>query len=334
MTDTSTLAVHSGALGDLVLFGRLLEQLDGQVTLVAGGEKGKLLQELGVVARALDFDALPMHELFSDTPPSQCKLPQLLGRHDRLISCFGVDDPQARRRLIAFCGTGAADFLPIRPPPDWDSHLLDLWLQLLHAPGRGAIRGTGEAGPAGLIQFAPWPLCDSMRHEAQAALADIGCRDEYAVIHPGAGSKAKCWPMERFMELAEIVARRQPRQVPAHEHAPGATDRDGRATIAQVIFVVGPAEFDWWGQARLDSIRKRYPLLSAPPLGVLAGVLAGASLYIGNDSGVSHMAAAVGAPTIAIFGPSSSAHFAPLGPRVRIGSFTSSPPELGRWSAW
>jgi ADP-heptose:LPS heptosyltransferase len=147
-----------------------------------------------------------------------------------------------------------------------------------------------------------------MRHEAQETLADIGCRDKYAVIHPGAGSLTKCWPLERFKELA--------------------TGLRGRM---QVIFVVGPAEMDWWGQAELESIGKQFPLLSAPRLDVLAGILAGASLYVGNDSGVSHLAAAVGAPTTAIFGPSSSTHFAPLGPRVHIAPFTSSPAALDYW---
>ena len=48
----------------------------------------------------------------------------------------------------------------------------------------------------------------------------------------------------------------------------------------------------------------------------LAGVLASASLYLGNDSGVTHLAAAVGAPTIAVFGPTDPVIWAPVGPRV------------------
>jgi len=50
---------------------------------------------------------------------------------------------------------------------------------------------------------------------------------------------------------------------------------------------------------------------------VLAGVLAGAETYLGNDSGVSHLAAAVGTPTLALFGPTDARHFRPVGRRVR-----------------
>jgi len=53
------------------------------------------------------------------------------------------------------------------------------------------------------------------------------------------------------------------------------------------------------------------------PLRTLAGVLARCSVYVGNDSGVSHLAAAVGAPTVAIFGPTDPRVWGPRGPRVQ-----------------
>jgi ADP-heptose:LPS heptosyltransferase len=53
------------------------------------------------------------------------------------------------------------------------------------------------------------------------------------------------------------------------------------------------------------------------PLPQLAAKLAAAALYIGNDSGVTHLAAAAGAPTIALFGPTDPATWAPIG-TVRV----------------
>jgi ADP-heptose:LPS heptosyltransferase len=50
----------------------------------------------------------------------------------------------------------------------------------------------------------------------------------------------------------------------------------------------------------------------------LACWLAGASLYVGNDSGITHLAAAAGAPVVALFGPTDPAVWAPRGPRVRV----------------
>ncbi len=49
--------------------------------------------------------------------------------------------------------------------------------------------------------------------------------------------------------------------------------------------------------------------------------LARASLYIGNDSGITHLAAAVGTPVLAMFGPTDPAVWAPRGPNVRVGLF-------------
>ena len=55
----------------------------------------------------------------------------------------------------------------------------------------------------------------------------------------------------------------------------------------------------------------------------LACWLARASLYIGNDSGITHLAAAVGTPTLALFGPTDPAVWAPRGPNVRVAKFIS-----------
>jgi heptosyltransferase-3 len=54
------------------------------------------------------------------------------------------------------------------------------------------------------------------------------------------------------------------------------------------------------------------------PVRVLGAVLARAGLYVGNDSGVSHLAGAYGAPTIALFGPTDPALWSPVGPRVSV----------------
>ena len=54
------------------------------------------------------------------------------------------------------------------------------------------------------------------------------------------------------------------------------------------------------------------------PLDQLAALLARTGLHLGNDAGVSHLAAAVGAPTVCLFGPTDASCWAPLGPRVRV----------------
>lgn len=279
----TTLAIHSGALGDLVLFGRLCERLGGDVTLVTGRAKGNLLVGLGAAAGAIDFDLLPMHEAFSDRPLDQCLLTRRLGGYDRLVSCFAAGDRAAELRLAAICGAESAAFLPIRPEPGFKGHLLELWCDLLGESMSELPRTT-------------WPVPEAWRKQGVNALRKLGLKSSPTVIHPGSGGAAKCWPLERFVELAGRLK--------------------GRGD--EVLMVLGPAEIDRWGERRIGPVRGQLPLLESPSLELLAGVLAGCRAYAGNDSGASHLAAAVGAASLVLFGPSNSTHFAPLGPSVKV----------------
>lgn len=109
------------------------------------------------------------------------------------------------------------------------------------------------------------------------------------VIHPGSGSPKKNWPLHRFQELADSLAARG----------------------LSVTWCCGPAE-----QERGFSLSARS--LPPMPLSELASVLASARLYIGNDSGITHLAAAVGCPTVALFGPTDPAVWAPRGNHVHV----------------
>jgi ADP-heptose:LPS heptosyltransferase len=106
------------------------------------------------------------------------------------------------------------------------------------------------------------------------------------LIHPGSGSPAKNWPMARFREVATRL------------------ERDG----FPVQWILGPN----------DNLAVPGPCLTGVDLANLAGALAGSRLYLGNDSGVSHLAAAVGCPAIVIFGPTDPLVWAPAGERVTV----------------
>ncbi|NIA21456.1 MAG: hypothetical protein GWP05_05695 [Anaerolineaceae bacterium] len=113
-----------------------------------------------------------------------------------------------------------------------------------------------------------------------------------AMIHPGSGSQSKNWPLNRFRRLADRLI--------------------GRGL--QVTWIVGPAETESSEFADLAPEENR---AVCPALTDLATMLSAARLYVGNDSGITHLAAAVGAPTVALFGPSNAAVWAPRGANVR-----------------
>jgi heptosyltransferase-3 len=110
------------------------------------------------------------------------------------------------------------------------------------------------------------------------------------VIHPGSGSPKKNWPIEDFLTVARTFS------------------AEGR----RVTWCMGPAE-DERGFRDLSG-----ELLQCASLVELAARLVTARFYVGNDTGITHLAAALGVPTVAIFGPTDPRIWAPRGENVRV----------------
>ena len=116
------------------------------------------------------------------------------------------------------------------------------------------------------------------------------------VIHPGSGSADKCWPSSRFLELTHRL----------------------RAAGHTVRVLLGEVELERWPSARIDAFANIAEVARPQSLIELLRTLADAALYIGNDSGPSHLAAMLGLPTLCLFGPTNPTLWRPLGPQVRI----------------
>ena len=125
---------------------------------------------------------------------------------------------------------------------------------------------------------------DNRRNEAK--------QSEKILIHPGAGSIRKRWPISDFLEVAAML------------------EADG----LKPEFILGPAEEDM--VAKLQQPDRTVHALS--DLLELADLLKSAAGYIGNDSGASHLAAFLGLPTTVIFGPADSKRWTPVGRNVAI----------------
>jgi heptosyltransferase-2 len=91
---------------------------------------------------------------------------------------------------------------------------------------------------------------------------------------------------------------------------------------APVLLVLGEAERERWNAQDLALLPsphgQRREIADCPPLPALAAALRQCRLFLGHDSGLSHLAAAVGRPCVLLFGPTDPAMWAPPGPRVQV----------------
>ncbi|MCK7469277.1 MAG: hypothetical protein MZU91_14895 [Desulfosudis oleivorans] len=117
-------------------------------------------------------------------------------------------------------------------------------------------------------------------------------RSKTVLIHPGAGSPRKRWPLSGFRDVAVQLA----------------------ALRLSPEFVIGPAEQDL-----LPELARRDATVHRPDDSLdLLALLRSAAAYIGNDSGVSHLAAWAGLPSVVIFGPTDPVRWRPRGCSVEI----------------
>jgi hypothetical protein len=116
------------------------------------------------------------------------------------------------------------------------------------------------------------------------------------VIHPGSGSREKCWPEESFLSLAKSVRTR------------------GR----QCRMLLGEVELEKWPAETIRNLESVCEVKRPENYVALFRELSAAAAFVGNDSGSGHLAGIMGVPTLSLFGPSDPAVWKPLGPRVQV----------------
>jgi heptosyltransferase III len=278
----NVLIFHLGALGDFILTWPVALALgrlypQSRIFYVTHAGKGQLAE------RALRVDSLDIeagwHALFADR--SQLPPPA----HKLLASAHTV---------VSFLSNGqdtwADNVCRIAP----DTTLIHVKPATLAAPSTGEHASTFIQR-----QLHTWPAIATAVGQILRSIADrgVGGRatpDGTILLHPGSGAPFKCWPVDRFIELGERLS--------TAGHA--------------VKFVVGEAELERWPRQTLDRLARAARLEQPTDLIRLWQLVNAASLFIGNDSGPSHLAGILGVPTITLFGPTNPQVWKPLGPRV------------------
>ncbi|WP_420732140.1 glycosyltransferase family 9 protein [Hwanghaeella sp. 1Z406] len=157
----------------------------------------------------------------------------------------------------------------------------------------GSMVGRADNPPLPKMWWSP-------DHEERAA-AKIGSGNgKILAIGPTANWQGKIWPADRFVSLIDAL-----------------TGPSGPLPRAKVAVFGGPGERQQ-AMPVLQSVPedRRIDLVGTVDLLTAAAAMSRMALYVGNDSGLMHMSAAVGTPTLGLFGPSQEALYAPRGPRA------------------
>jgi heptosyltransferase-3 len=278
------LVVHPGALGDVLLAAPALAHLGAlgfATTLGATSRLLGLFARSGLVDGVRDLDGLGLHRLFVE--PADPGARSTVASFDALVCWLGARDLVFRRNLAAL---GRPTVIARATPPP--------------GTGRHASRHLVES----LAPLGPLPVdlpavrvrvaeADGAAAEAWLAARGIGPA-EAIVLQPGAGSAVKVWP-----GFATLARRLRDAGVPVVTLAGPA---DG--TLVDMLLAAGAVAE--------DTVARDWRL---PELGALLSL---ARATIGNDSGPTHLAAAIGCPTVALFGPTDPEIWAPLGSHVRV----------------
>ena len=288
-------------MGDTVVATPLLRGVrrafpDARVTLLTGKAAAAVLHGCPFLDRVVCYDPYETQRGMAEF----LRLVRSLRRPGRPDLCV-VADRSMRSALAAFlCGgrvragfnsEGRAWLLTHPVPYDPARREIECYLDILRAvaPERGE-------GPPYDASPELWITGDERARGAQILAEREALGPLLVGLQPGASYAAKQWSPEGFAAVADALA------------------EDG----AGIVLVGGPDEAE---AARAVCQAMRAPavnLTGATSLRETMGVLSHLTLFVGNDTGVNHIAAALGVPTVGLFGPTSAPKWGNVGPRAAV----------------
>jgi heptosyltransferase-3 len=290
---------HQGALGDLLLAGPALAALSRHYAgarLTALGHP----ERWGLYSRSLPLDAVwdsgeaRWACLFSDGDVPP-PLEALLARF-QLALVFSPRPQTGLQARLHQAGIPAVHWLPSFP---------ETGVEAVSALQARQLVGLG-------LNYAPGPFQLEVELSPDEELPELPGPGPWLAVAPGSGQPRKNWPLAHYYEVSRAL---------------------GWEYGLKVVWLAGPGEEDMLPYLKALAQAQGQLLLAHRPLARVARVLSRCRLYIGNDSGLTHLAAAVGEPEVlALFGPTDPRVWAPLGPRVRTltGLCPQAPCAVGR----
>lgn len=273
------LVFFPGALGDFICFLPALEKL-ATATEVDLYARTEYAGLPPAPVRVYSLERYEVSRLFVPGAEREERLQRFFGPYSRIYSWMGSGQQDFVKHVQMLAG-GKLSIFPFRPSGS-RIHMVDYFLSCV------GIEAPREMLPDILIR--PGALAWRRWFWRRSGLEG----KRVLVLSPGSGAREKNWPIGSYMAVAEWWEKKF----------------DGQSVV-----VLGPVEEEreqngnCWGNARV---------VRGLELAKLAALISRCDLYLGNDSGVSHLAAAVGVKTVALFGPTDPLQWAPRGRRVTV----------------
>jgi len=278
------LVLRGGAIGDFILTLPALQKLRARwpaahIELIGYPHIADLALAGGLIDRVGSLDKAEIARFFAPAARFSAAQRDYVRSFDLVVSYLHDPGEVVQQNLLAAGARQVVYGSPILRA----GHAVE---QLLRPLETLALYAEGVERP----QLA---LRAEVRARGRAGLAARGLRSPVLAVHPGSGSPHKNWPADRFIALVRAL----------------------RGELTPLL-VLGEAD-----QPLIPLLARELPdvaRLTGCSLVEVAGVLAACRAYVGNDSGITQLAAALDLPVVALFGPTNPESWGPRGPGVRI----------------
>ncbi len=285
----SVLLFRLGGLGDLLVAFPSIYLLRKKlapcsITLICREEYGSLLKEAGVVDNLISEGDASLAPLFAGSPYLDGELSRWLEDFSLILGWMQKKSSLQIEGSLHTQKRKKCRFFVFKPtyPGQISQFFFDITVKFLN---KGATPPFNECRilPIGLSQKE-----EGLKMFNNRILKED---EKIVVVHPGSGSEDKCWPFRNFIKIITQLSIKGVKGVVVTGMAEGRIESDLEGAAL-------PRSWTW---------------LRNPPLLRLAGLLSCAHIYLGNDSGVTHLAAACGTQVVALFRKDLLAKWKPYG---------------------
>lgn len=297
--------LQPGAIGDCILTLPLAAFMKkilglGCVDILGHSEYVGILPGRTCIDSISSIDSIDLHRLFTETETfnltDRDPLINIFSSYAWIATFLGEPDSNFEQNLIftANCSHSAEVItLSLKPPKSFSGHLIDFNIQhFISHSGLSLQSWQAQLGDC-LIKTTE---TDIARGKELLKGIGLGSGQKLVMIHPGSGGLHKCWHLDNFLAVAKKLV----------------------SEGFEVIFLLGPAELERFSNAAIKKIGSIAKYVSDLSLEQVLELLSHANVFIGNDSGITHMAAGLGVRTFAMFGPTNPVVYKPIGPDVMV----------------